>query len=65
LCDVDLWRASAAEFLATFIFLFIVCFTLMMPQQFNGKQKNLFALRKKKQNKITSLSLKHESANYV
>ncbi|CAK8683235.1 unnamed protein product [Clavelina lepadiformis] len=29
--DVDLWRAAAAEFLATFIFMFIVCITHMIP----------------------------------
>nr|CAB3263847.1 lens fiber major intrinsic protein-like [Phallusia mammillata] len=29
--DVDLWRSTAAEFLATFIFMFIVCITNMMP----------------------------------
>uniref|UniRef100_H2Z4H1 Aquaporin n=1 Tax=Ciona savignyi TaxID=51511 RepID=H2Z4H1_CIOSA len=30
LADVDLWRSSAAEFLATFIFIFIVCLSHMM-----------------------------------
>nr|XP_002124819.1 lens fiber major intrinsic protein-like [Ciona intestinalis]XP_018673258.1 lens fiber major intrinsic protein-like [Ciona intestinalis] len=30
LSDVDLWRSSAAEFLATFIFIFIVCLSHMM-----------------------------------
>ena len=39
LCDADLWRAAAAEFIATFFFLFILCFTLMMPQQLYGEQK--------------------------
>lgn len=29
--DIDLWRAAAAEFLATFIFIFIVCVSNMMP----------------------------------
>ena len=37
LYDVDLWRSTAAEFLATFFFLFIVCFTLMMPVSNSGE----------------------------
>lgn len=35
--DVDLWRSTAAEFLATFIFMFIVCITHMMPKGSNGE----------------------------
>ena len=42
--SADLWISSAAECLATFIFLFVSCLSLMFPESIGGKDllKSLF-----------------------